>query len=196
MSTIKSEFQKMRDFEWYDSEVPELIELRKKAFQLFREFNKTDEDLPSNKRRQEIIMELFGSVGENVGITPPFYCDYGKFIFLGKNVFMNFGCTILDGCDVKIGDNVMIGPNCHIYTVFHPMDHEERNKNLQNHKPVTIGNNVWFGGGVIVLPGVTIGDNCVIGAGSLVNKNIPSSSFACGNPCKVVKQIKQNQSKL
>ena len=149
MSTIKSEFQKMRDSEWYDSEVPELIDLRIKAYKLFREFNKTDEDLPSSKRRQEIIKELFGCIGENVGITPPFYCDYGKFIFLGKNVFMNFGCTILDGCDVKIGDNVMIGPNCHIYTVFHPMDPDERNKYLLSHKRVTIGNNVWFGGGVM-----------------------------------------------
>lgn len=115
---------------------------------------------------------------------------------MGKNVFMNFGCTILDGCDVKIGDNVMIGPNCHIYTVFHPIDPDERNKYLLSHKPVTIGNNVWLGGGVTVLPGVTIGDNCVIGAGSLVSKNIPNNTLAFGNPCRIVKQIQENQSKL
>jgi len=189
----KSELEKMRSFEWYCSEDPELIKLRKEAATLFRELNQTGEDSKSYARRQEIYKQLFGKVGENLGISPPFYCDYGKYIFFGNSVFLNFGCVILDGCDVIFGNNVMMGPYCQIYSVFHPFDAEERKKDLQNHKPVKIGNNVWFGGGVVLCPGVNIGDNCVIGTGSVVTKSIPENCLAFGNPCKVVREIKRNE---
>ena len=188
----KTELEKMRSFEWYYSEVPDLIETRTKAMNLCREFNQTSEDTKGYARRKEIYSELFSKY-EDLAIVPPFYCDYGKYIRFGKKVFMNFNCVILDGADVVMGDNVYIGPNCQILTVLHPLEHEERNKDLQIHKEVRIGNNVWFGAGVIIMPGVTIGDGCTIGAGSVVTRSIPDNCLAVGNPCRVLKKIKQKE---
>lgn len=123
-------------------------------------------------------------------IRPPFYCDYGKNIYVGKNFFCNFGCTILDVAPVIIGDNAWFGPNVQIYTASHAINSRERNKGIEFGKKIYIGNNVWIGGNVIVLPGIKIGDNCVIGAGSVVTKSIPNNSLAVGNPAKIIRQIK------
>ena len=122
-------------------------------------------------------------------ITAPFWCDYGYNIRLGKNFYSNHNLVILDGAKVIFGDNVFVGPNCGFYTAGHPIDYERRNKGLEYAYPITVGSNVWFGGGVQVMPGVTIGDNVVIGAGSVVVKDIPSNCVAVGNPCKVIREI-------
>ena len=133
--------------------------------------------------------ELFQKRRDTVLIEPNFYCDYGFNIHLGKNFYSNHNLVILDANKVEFGNNVFIGPNCGFYTSGHPLDYKTRNKGLEYAKPIKVGNNVWFGGNVCVLPGVTIGDNVVIGAGSVVNKDIPSNVVAVGNPCKVVKEI-------
>lgn len=139
--------------------------------------------------RSRIIKELFKKTSENFLIEPSFYCDYGYNIEIGENFYSNHNLVILDPAEVVFGDNVFIGPNCGFYTAGHPLDIVQRNKGLEYAKPIKVGNNVWFGGNVTVLPGVTIGDNCTIGAGSVVTKDIPSDSVAVGNPCKVIRNI-------
>jgi len=141
------------------------------------------------KERKELIKEILGKTKENVLIESNFYCDYGYNIYVGENFYMNHNCIILDAGKVEFGDNVFIGPNCGFYTAGHPIDYIQRNKGLEYAKPIKVGNNVWFGGNVVVLPGVTIGDNVVIGAGSVVTKDIPDNSIAYGNPCRKVKNI-------
>lgn len=142
------------------------------------------------ENRYRIIKSLFGKTGKQVYIEPYFWCDYGYNISVGENFYMNHNCVILDSAKVEFGDNVFIAPNCSFYTAGHPLDVETRNKGLEFAKPIKIGNNVWIGGSVSVLPGVTIGDNVVIGAGSVVIRDIPSNTVAVGNPCKVIKQLK------
>ena len=139
--------------------------------------------------RTEIIRRLFGKTRNNFLIEQPFYCDYGYNIEIGENFFANVNCVILDGAAVRFGDNVFIAPDCGFYTAGHPFDVEQRNKGLEYAHPITVGNNVWIGAKVCVLPGVTIGDNCVIGAGSIVTRDIPAGSLAVGNPCRVIRQI-------
>lgn len=137
----------------------------------------------------EIVKELFGKVGEGIWLEPPFHCDYGWNIEVGDNFFANFGFTVLDAGKVSIGDNVQIAPNVSIYTAGHPLYPDSRNSGYEYGIPVTIGNNVWLGGNVVILPGVTIGDNVVIGAGSIVTKDIPENMLAAGNPCKIIREI-------
>ena len=132
---------------------------------------------------------MLGKTGEIFQIEPNFFCDYGYNIKIGENFYSNHNLVILDPAPVIFGDNVFIGPNCGFYTAEHPLDAERRNQGLEYAKPINVGNNVWFGGGVTVVSGVTIGDNVVIGAGSVVVKNIPSNVVAVGNPCKVIKQL-------
>lgn len=139
--------------------------------------------------RTSLLEELFQRNVENVVIEPPFYCDYGVNINLGKNVYMNFNCTILDCAKVEIGENTMVGPNVQIYTPLHPLDFKERNTLLESAKEVTIGKNCWIGGGAIILPNVNIGDGSVIGAGSVVTKDIPANTLAVGNPAKAIKTL-------
>ena len=132
---------------------------------------------------------------EGAFINPPFYCDYGKHIEVGKNFFANYNCTILDVATVKIGDNCQMAPNVAIYTAGHPVHPVSRNSAYEYGIPVEIGNNCWIGGNTVILPGVHIGDNCVIGAGSVVTKDIPDWSIAAGNPCKVIRKITEEDKK-
>lgn len=141
-------------------------------------------------KKEKAIREILGKTGKTFTIEQPFMCDYGYNIEIGENFYANHNLIILDGNKVKFGDNVFIAPNCGFYTAGHPLDAKRRNEGLEYAKPIEVGNNVWIGGNVVVLPGVKIGDNVVIGAGSIVTKDIPSNVVAVGNPCKVMKEIK------
>lgn len=184
---MKTEKQKMLSGELYDASDPQLSEERVRARNLTRDFNNTRAaDLQARAR---IINQLFASSGHMLVIEPPFYCDYGSNITLGDNVYFNFNCVILDVAPVEIGSNTMFGPNVQIYTATHPVDAVERRKGLEFARPIRIGSDVWVGGGAIINPGVSIGDRSVIGAGSVVTRDIPPDVFAAGNPCKVIRPL-------
>ncbi len=144
----------------------------------------------------EILKKLFGKTGNNIWIEPPFHCDYGWNIEVGENFYANYGLTILDVGKVTFGNNVLIAPNVSIYTAGHPVHPDSRNSGYEYGIPITIGNNVWIGGNAVILPGVTIGDNTVIGAGSVVTKNIPSNVVAVRKPCKIIRKITDADRKL
>lgn len=165
----------------------ELPAERQAAKELVFEFNTLH---PSKvEQRDKIIQRLFGKTGKNFIIEPPFHCDYGYNIYVGENFYANYNCTIIDCAKVTIGDNVFIAPNVSLFTAGHPVHHYLRNKWLEFALPIFVGNNVWLGGGAIVNPGVTIGDNTVIGSGSVVTKDIPANVIAVGNPCRVRRKI-------
>lgn len=181
-----TEKEKMLSGELYNSSDRQLVNEVIKAKKLCDQYNKLDvEDI---EKRNEIIKELFSKTGNEFMIMPNFYCDYGFNIEIGENFYSNHNLVILDANKVTFGNNVQIGPNCGFYTSGHPIDKETRRK-AEFAKPITIGNDVWIGGNVCVMPGVTVGDNTVIGAGSIVTKDIPSNVVAVGNPCKVIKEI-------
>ncbi len=182
----KTEKQKMLAGELYLANDLELAADRKRAQRLTRRYNATEEE---SKVRSQILQELFGKVGKKVEIQSPFRCDYGSNIYIGNNLYMNYGCVILDCNTVEIGDNVKCGPYVQIYTAYHPTKPQIRLSGQELAAPIKIGNNVWIGGGVIVCPGVSIGGNTTIGAGSVVVKNIPANVIAVGNPCKVIRHI-------
>lgn len=145
---------------------------------------------PSQRtEREQLIRQLLGKAGKNIAIESPFFCDYGYNIEVGDNCYFNMNCVILDGAKVTFGNNVFVAPSCGFYTAGHPLDVEQRNAGLEYAYPITVGNNVWIGAQVCVLPGVTIGDNSVIAAGSVVNKSIPPNVLAAGNPCRVIREI-------
>lgn len=151
---------------------------------------------PSNqKERDTLLRRILGKTKENFTIISPFFCDYGYNIEIGNNFFMNMNCVILDDALVTFGDNVFVAPNCGFYAGGHPLDAERRNSGLEYAFPIHVGNNVWIGANVCVLPGVTIGDNSVIGAGSVVTKDIPSGVLAYGNPCRVIRTISEDDKK-
>lgn len=183
-----NEKEKMLNGLLYDANYDEsLKQERIKAKILCQKYN----NLPYEnfEEKNKLIKELLGKTKDSFTIEPSFYCDYGWNIEIGENFYSNHNLVILDPAKVTFGDNVFIGPNCGFYTAQHPLDIERRNKGLEWAFPITVGNNVWFGGNVTILPGVTIGDNCTIGAGSVVVKNIPANSLAVGNPCKVIRKI-------
>ena len=169
---------------WNDKEIQELS---KKAELLVEQYNSTK--VGEDEKRTEILKELLGEGGDKCFIKPPFRCDYGKFIEIGERTFINYDCIILDACKVKIGKHVLIGPRTCIYSATHPIYAPVRIEGYDISKPVTIGDNVWLGGNVVVNPGVTIGENSIIGAGSVVTKDIPANVIAAGNPCKVIREI-------
>ena len=183
----KTEKQKMLAGELYRSTDSELVAQRQSARRLTRLYNSTTEQ--EQERRSQILFELFGAAGLTIEIEPPFYCDYGSNIFAGDGFYMNFGCVILDCNRVDIGEKVMCGPAVQIYTATHPTDPEVRLSGLEFAAPVQIGNNVWIGGGAIICPGVTIGDDTTIAAGSVVVKDIPARVVAAGNPCRVIRHL-------
>lgn len=182
-----SEKEKMLAGELYIAMDEELRNDFFKAKKLTRLYNRTTEE--EGDYRKQLLRELFESTGENFYIEPPFRCDYGCHISIGENFYSNYDCIILDVCKVKIGNNVLFGPRVSIYAAAHPIDAEIRNTGLEYGKPVTIGDNVWVGGSTVINPGVTIGNNVVIGSGSVVTKDIPDNAIAVGNPCKVLRQI-------
>lgn len=183
-----SEKDKMLLGELYDANYNEELEKeRENAKDLCYEFNNL---IPSSREKQKVVLKkLIGKTKKNFRIEQPFMCDYGYNIEIGENFYANHNLIILDVNKVTFGDNVFVAPNCSFYTSGHPLEYEIRNKGLEYAKPINVGNNVWIGGNVCVLPGVTIGDNVVIGAGSVVTKDIPSGVVAVGNPCKVIKEI-------
>lgn len=185
---MKSEKEKSKEGKLYDANYDaELLAERDLCKEKCYDLNNLRPQRINDK--ENIIKNLFGKTGKIFTIVSPFYCDYGYNIEIGENFFINMNCIILDEAKVTFGDNVFIAPNCGFYTAGHPLDVEQRNKGLEYAYPITIGNNVWIGAHVCVLPGVTIGDNTVIGAGSIVTKNIPANVLAAGNPCKVIRNI-------
>ncbi len=171
----------------------ELLRERLRCKDLCHEYNLLH---PSQEdRRRTLIKNLFGKTGSSFEITAPFWCDYGYNIEVGENFYANHNCVILDGAKVSFGDNVFIGPDCGFYTAGHPIDWERRGQGLEYAHPITVGNHVWFGGGVRVMPGVTIGDHSVIGAGSVVTRDIPENVVAAGNPCRVLRPVTEEDRK-
>ena len=185
---MKTEKQKMLDYELYDANYDaELAAERLAAKDLCFAFNRLR---PSETHEQrQILQTLLGKTPERFCITQPFWCDYGYNIELGDNFYANHNLVILDGAKVSFGDNVFIAPDCGFYTAGHPIDARRRNQGLEYAHPITVGDNVWFGGGVKVLAGVTIGSNTVIAAGSVVTKDIPANVVAGGVPCRVLREI-------
>lgn len=181
-----SEEEKMLSGELYNSNDKQLIKKLINAKKLCNKYNNLD--IEDEQKAKEIIQKLFSKTGNQFTIMPNFYCDYGFNIEIGENFYSNHNLVILDANKVSFGDNVKIGPNCGFYTSGHPMDKENRKK-VEFAKPIKIGNDVWIGGNVCVMPGVTIGDDTVIGAGSVVTKDIPANVVAVGNPCKVIKKL-------
>lgn len=171
----------------YDPFDKELIAGRLNARRLVKEIS----EIPMGKERQRrhLFKELLGSTGKRFYIENPFQCDYGYNIHWGENAYANFGCIILDAAPVHIGKNVMMGPGVQILTAAHPLEYEARNSGIEFAKPIHIGDNVWIGGGVIINPGATVGNNSVIGSGSVVVKDIPENVVAVGNPCTVIREI-------
>ena len=176
----------MLDGELYDVLDPELVAARARARDLCGALNATREAEQEERRR--ILVELLGRGGDSVRMQPPFFCDYGANIELGESVFFNFNCVVLDVCRVRIGAFSLFGPAVQIYTPMHPLDAALR-RQQEYGKPVTIGADVWVGGGALILPGVQIGDRAVIGAGSVVTRDIPAGVFAAGNPCRVIREL-------
>lgn len=183
-----SEKEKCRAGELYDAaHDPELLSERLRCQELCAEYNRLDPGMAEN--REKLLRELLGRAGDGLLIEQPFHCDYGYNIEVGEKFYANFNCVILDEADVRFGDNVFIGPNCAFYTAIHPLDAEMRRLGLESARPISVGDDVWIGGNVVVLPGVNIGSGCVIGAGSVVTKDIPAGFLAFGNPCRVIRKL-------
>ena len=198
---MKTELEKCMAGEWYDCHDKVFLEFKSKTHRLLMKYN----SLPYDRKEEkyEVLKEMFGSIGTKVSIGHSFICDYGCNIHIGNNVTVNTGCTFVDCNKITIGNNVLIAPNVQIYTATHPIDLNERLAPVETDDgvdyirrtfalPVTIEDGCWIGGGVIILPGITTGKGSVIGAGSVVTKNIPPDSLAAGNPCKVIRKINGN----
>lgn len=172
--------------ELYDPRDPELVALRERARELCRLLDNTQAAQRVGRRR--LCTELFGSGGDTVWLEPPFHCDYGANIHLGANVYFNFNCVVLDVCEVRIGEHTLFGPGVQILTPLHPLDATLR-RTREFGKPVNIGADVWVGAGALILAGANVGSRTVIGAGSVVTRDLPDGVFAAGNPCRVIKTI-------
>jgi len=183
---MRSERDKMVAGNLYDPLDPDLVARRARARDLCQALNATRE--ADSDGRRAILRDLFSAGGDTVGMQPPFFCDYGDNIVLGERVFFNFNCVVLDVCPVRIGDFSLFGPAVQIYTPLHPFNAEARRREEYG-KRVDIGDDVWVGGGAIILPGVSIGSRAVIGAGSVVTRDIPAGVIAVGNPCRVIRDI-------
>ncbi len=183
---MRSEREKMLAGEMYDPFDPELVAARERARDLIQDLNATREREQDERRR--LLRELFGRGGDTVWMQPPFFCDYGTNIELGERVYFNYNCVVLDVCRVTIGDYSLFGPGVQILTPMHPMN-AERRRVEEYGKPIEIGSGVWVGGGALILGGVRIGSRTVIGAGSVVTRDLPDDVLAAGNPCRVIRPI-------
>ncbi|GAB3179954.1 sugar O-acetyltransferase [Telluribacter humicola] len=186
---MKTEKEKMLAGELYNALDQELSDDRLRTRLLLKELNDSREDQTDERIR--ILKELIPNAGADLWLQPPFYCDYGYNMVVGDKVFFNFNCIVLDVMQVTIGSRTLFGPNVQIYTATHPTNYKERATGLEYAKPIRIGEDVWVGGSAVICPGVTIGDRTVIGAGSVVTKDIPSDVFAAGNPCRVIRSLDQ-----
>ncbi|XCY70487.1 sugar O-acetyltransferase [Streptococcus iniae] len=180
-----TELEKMLAGQLYNAGDKKLTDMRQQARQKIADFNNC---IDASKRSQ-FLKEWLGATGEHVYMEPGFVCDYGSNIYLGDHFYANFNTTMLDVCEIRIGDNAMLGPNCQLLTPLHPLDAQKRVSGQEYGAPITIGDNVWLGGGVTILHGVTLGDNVVVGAGSVVTKSFGDNLFIAGNPAKVIKEI-------
>lgn len=185
---MRTELEKMLAGELYDALDADLVRERNRARDLCQALNATRES--EQEIRRQILLQLFVKGGDTVWMQPPFFCDYGSNIELGERVFFNFNCVVLDVCPVQIGDFTLFGPGVQILTPMHPLNAALR-RQQEFGKPVSIGSDVWVGGGALILPGVHIGARTVIGAGSVVTKDIPGDVFAAGNPCRVIRDISE-----
>ena len=188
LKPMKTEYEKMRSQELYDFSDPEIyasLVHAKKVCARLRSMTICDEDY------RQVIEELIPGIPQSTTICPPFHCDHGTGIILGENVFMNYDCIMLDGGYIRIGKHTLIGPHCQFYTPQHPMDYVERREEKETAYPITIGEDCWLGGNVVVCPGVTIGNRCIIAAGSGVTKDIPDDSLAAGVPAVVKRSLKK-----
>jgi maltose O-acetyltransferase len=181
------EKDKMLAGELYDPLDPQLAAERRRARDLLKAFNDSRDD--ETEKRARLLRELFGAAGDGLWVEPPFFCDYGGNITLGRKVYFNFNCVVLDPAPVRVGDNTLFGPAVQIYTAAHPLGAAERRTGRESARPVVIGPDVWVGGGVVVCPGVTVGAGSVIGAGSVVTRDVPAGVLAVGNPCRVVREL-------
>jgi maltose O-acetyltransferase len=182
-----TEKEKMLAGERYNCLDPILDIERRKTKELLRLYNQSE----AISKRQSLLQTLLGQIGQNSVIEPPFYCAYGHHIFIGDNVFLNVLCTILDCNEVRIGQHVMTGPNVQIYTAAHDLQAKTRIQGWEVAKSITIEDNVWIGGGAILLPGVRIGRNAVVGAGAVVSRDVPANTIVAGNPARVIREIEQ-----
>ena len=188
LKPMKTEYEKMRSQELYyfsDPEIHASLVYAKKVCARLRSMTIYDEDY------RQVIEELIPGIPQSTTICPPFHCDHGTGIILGENVFMNYDCIMLDGGYIRIGKHTLIGPHCQFYTPQHPMDYVERREEKETAYPITIGEDCWLGGNVVVCPGVTIGNRCIIAAGSVVTKDIPDDSPAAGVPAVVKRSLKK-----
>jgi maltose O-acetyltransferase len=176
-----SDYQKMISSQPYNCMAPELDEIRRETARLYRRFNRAEEE-----EQQILLQALVGELAEGAFICPPFYCTYGRHISLGRGSYVNMGATFLDNAPIRIGANVMIGPNVQIYTAAHALDADARIEGVETALPVTIEDRVWIGGGAILLPGVTIGREAIVGAGSVVTKDVPAGARVVGNPARIL----------
>jgi maltose O-acetyltransferase len=186
---MKTEKEKMLAGELYNALDPQLSAERLRTRLLLKELNDSREDQPELRLR--ILQDLIPNTGPDLWLQPPFYCDYGTNLVVGEKVFFNFNCIVLDVMQVTIGSRTLFGPNVQLYTATHPIQYQERASGLELARPISIGEDVWIGGSAVICPGVTIGDRTVIGAGSVVTRDIPSDVFAAGNPCRVIRALDQ-----
>ena len=184
---MKTEKERMLAGEPYDPLDPQLAAERRRARLLFKALNDTRDDQPEERAR--LIRELIPAAGAGVLVEPPFYCDYGTNITLGERVFFNFNCVVLDAAPVRVGSGVLFGPAVQIYAATHPLGAAGRRTGLEAGRPVEVGDDVWVGGGAILCPGVRVGARSVVGAGSVVTRDIPAGVFAAGNPCRVIREL-------
>jgi maltose O-acetyltransferase len=181
---VKTEKQKMLVGEHYDPGDPQLCDDRVRAQEFMRVYNSTI--VSDSDQRKPLLRDHLGAIGEKCAIRSPIFVDYGYNVFLGTGVFMNYGCVLLDVCPIHIGDYTQIGPGVQLYTADHPRDADQRRAGIEFGAPIIIGSNVWIGGHAIIVPGITIGDDAIIGAGSVVTRSVPAGARVAGNPARVI----------
>ena len=175
--------------ELYDPLRPELVEARRRARRLLARYNATEEE--QKDERLSLLRELLAQVGDDPWIEPPFFCDYGTNLSVGDRFYANTGCVVLDSAPVTVGDRVLLGPAVQLLAATHPLEPELRAQGLEYAEPIGVGDDVWLGGGAVVLPGVTIGDRAVVGAGSVVTRDVPADAVVAGNPARVIRSLEE-----